>query len=118
MNTNYIHIEASDAIAQASNYAFDAATFEIWGALLHGARLFGVSKELALSPRDFAASIREQGITVLFLTTALFNQIAQAAINPLALPFVLVARAVEPQWSATGAAKWRTATTAARLRTY
>nr|WP_272819430.1 non-ribosomal peptide synthetase [Scytonema hofmannii] len=100
MNTNYIHIEASDAIAQASNYAFDAATFEIWGALLHGARLFGVSKELALSPMDFAASIREQGITVLFLTTALFNQIAQAvpnAFNPLRY-LLFGGEAVEPQW--------------------
>ncbi|MFL9458798.1 amino acid adenylation domain-containing protein [Tolypothrix bouteillei VB521301_2] len=100
MNTNYIHIEASDIIAQASNYAFDAATFEIWGALLHGARLFGVSKELVLSPRDFAASIREQGITVLFLTTALFNQIAQAvpnAFNPLRY-LLFGGEAVEPQW--------------------
>ncbi|WP_419183617.1 non-ribosomal peptide synthase/polyketide synthase [Scytonema hofmannii] len=100
MNTNYIHIEASDAIAQASNYAFDAATFEIWGALLHGARLFGVSKELALSPINFAASIREQGITVLFLTTALFNQIAQAvpnAFNPLRY-LLFGGEAVEPKW--------------------
>ena len=77
INTNYIDIEPTDVIAQASNYAFDAATFEIWGALLNGARLVGVSKELALSPREFAGFLRSQGITVLFLTTALFNQIAQ-----------------------------------------
>ncbi|MBU7585509.1 MAG: amino acid adenylation domain-containing protein [Nostoc sp. TH1S01] len=77
INTNYINIEPTDVIAQASNYAFDAATFEIWGALLNGARLVGVSKELALSPREFTSFLRSQGITVLFLTTALFNQIAQ-----------------------------------------
>ncbi|MEH2128696.1 amino acid adenylation domain-containing protein [Nostoc sp.] len=77
INTNYIDIEPTDVIAQASNYAFDAATFEIWGALLNGARLVGLSKELALSPREFAGFLRSQGITVLFLTTALFNQIAQ-----------------------------------------
>ncbi|MBN3911077.1 MAG: amino acid adenylation domain-containing protein [Nostoc sp. NMS1] len=86
INTNYIDIKPTDVIAQASNYAFDAATFEIWGALLHGARLVGVSKDLALSPRNFADFMRSQGISVLFLTTALFNQIAQevpSAFNSL-----------------------------------
>ncbi len=100
INTNYIHIEPLDVIAQASNYAFDAATFEIWGALLNGARLFGVSKELALSPENFAAKIREQGISALFLTTALFNQIAQAVPSAFnSLRYLLFGgEAVDPQW--------------------
>ena len=55
-NTNYIALGASDKVAQASNASFDAATFEIWGALLNGARLVGVSKEVVLSPDEFAAS--------------------------------------------------------------
>jgi len=77
LNTNYVKLEPSDRVAQASNCSFDAATFEIWGALLHGARLVGVSKDVVLSPKDFAAQLREQGISVLFLTTALFNQLAK-----------------------------------------
>ncbi|WP_333448013.1 amino acid adenylation domain-containing protein, partial [Microcoleus sp. herbarium2] len=76
-NTNYVKLEPGDRVAQASNCSFDAATFEIWGALLHGARLVGVTKDVALSPKDFAAQLREQGISVLFLTTALFNQLAK-----------------------------------------
>jgi amino acid adenylation domain-containing protein len=76
LNTNYIQIEAGDGIAQASNSSFDAATFEIWGALLHGARLVGLSKEVVLSGQ-LAAQLEEHGINVLFLTTALFNQIAR-----------------------------------------
>ncbi|MFL9458777.1 amino acid adenylation domain-containing protein [Tolypothrix bouteillei VB521301_2] len=100
LNTNYIHIEPFDAIAQASNYAFDAATFEIWGALLHGARLIGVSKEVALSPSSFATLIQEQGISVLFLTTALFNQIAQVAPSAFnSLRYLLFGgEAVDPKW--------------------
>ena len=43
------------------------------------ARVVGVSREVALSPRDFAQFLRERGITVLFLTTALFNQMAREA---------------------------------------
>ncbi|TAF16276.1 MAG: amino acid adenylation domain-containing protein, partial [Nostocales cyanobacterium] len=77
INTNYIQIEPKDNIAQVSNSAFDAATFEIWGALLTGAKLVGISKQVALSTREFVATLKEQNISILFLTTALFNQIAQ-----------------------------------------
>ncbi|QMS92433.1 NcpB [Nostoc edaphicum CCNP1411] len=98
--TNYISISAGDVIAQASNHAFDAATFEIWGALLNGARLVGVRKDLALSPRDFADFMRSQSISVLFLTTALFNQIAQevpSAFNSLR-HLLFGGEAVDPKW--------------------
>ena len=75
-NSNYINLQPSDRIAQASNSSFDAITFELWGALLHGARLVGISRDVALSPREFAAQIREKEISAIFLTTALFNQLA------------------------------------------
>jgi amino acid adenylation domain-containing protein/non-ribosomal peptide synthase protein (TIGR01720 family) len=74
--TNYIQLQPRDHVAQASNASFDAATFEIWGALLHGALLVGVSREVALSPERLTALLTEQQISVLFLTTALFNQMA------------------------------------------
>jgi len=80
-NTNYVTLGPDDRIAQASNASFDAATFEVWGALLHGGQLVGVPKEVALSPRDFADLIREQGLTVMFLTTALFNHLAASVPN-------------------------------------
>ncbi|WP_353931426.1 non-ribosomal peptide synthase/polyketide synthase [Okeanomitos corallinicola TIOX110] len=100
LNTNYINIKPQDVIAQASNYAFDAATFEIWGALLTGAKLVGVSKQIALSPRELAATIRSQGISVLFLTTALFNQIAQTEPTAFStLRYLLFGgEAVDPKW--------------------
>ncbi len=79
LNTNYIELNSSDKVAQASNPSFDAATFEIWGALLHGAQLVFVAKETILSHEELAAQIREHGITTIFLTTALFNQIAREA---------------------------------------
>ncbi|HEV7376653.1 MAG TPA: amino acid adenylation domain-containing protein, partial [Pyrinomonadaceae bacterium] len=75
-NTNYIKLEPLDRVAQASNSSFDAATFEIWGALLHGATLVVIPKEVLISPRHLAEQIRELGISVMFLPTALFNQVA------------------------------------------
>jgi amino acid adenylation domain-containing protein len=83
-DTNYVELRASDRVAQVSTASFDAAIFEIWGALLHGAQLHVVSREVAISPQEFAAQIREQGITALFLTTALFNQLARLRPDALA----------------------------------
>jgi amino acid adenylation domain-containing protein/FkbH-like protein len=76
LNTNYIQLDATDRIAQVSNMAFDAATFEIWGALLNGGQVRSISADIALSPRDFARELHEQGITAMFLTSALFSQLA------------------------------------------
>ncbi|MFB2892337.1 amino acid adenylation domain-containing protein [Aerosakkonemataceae cyanobacterium BLCC-F50] len=72
--TNYVQIEPSDRIAQVANLAFDAATFEIWGALLNGAQLIGIERETTLLPIDFVTELQQQQVSILFLTTALLNQ--------------------------------------------
>lgn len=78
-NTNYIDIGPKDRIAHASNPSFDAATFEIWGAWLHGACLVGVPREIALSTRAYSQYLKDKRIDTLFLTTALFNLMAHEA---------------------------------------
>jgi amino acid adenylation domain-containing protein/non-ribosomal peptide synthase protein (TIGR01720 family) len=75
LNTNYIQLEPEDRVAQAAKAVFDAATFEIWGALLHGAKLVGITHDVVLSPQEFATQLSREQISVLFLTTALFNQL-------------------------------------------
>jgi amino acid adenylation domain-containing protein len=74
LETDYVRIDARDTIAQASNSSFDAATFEIWGALLAGARLAIVGKERLLSGSALEQEIDRHGITTMFMTTALFNE--------------------------------------------
>jgi amino acid adenylation domain-containing protein len=76
LNGGYACLNPSDVVAQASNASFDAATFEIWGALLNGSKLVGLSTNVVLSPHELAAHIESERITTLFLTTGLFNQIA------------------------------------------
>jgi amino acid adenylation domain-containing protein/thioester reductase-like protein len=76
-NTNYIQILTDDTIAHASNCAFDASTFEIWGALLNGARLAIITKDVMLSPEEFVAQLQNYSVTTLWLTTALFNQLSR-----------------------------------------
>lgn len=81
-DTNYIQIERGDRIGQVSNMAFDAATFEIWGALLNGASLVMLPQEIVLSPAEYAGMLRREKIQVVWVTAALFNQIA--SIEPAA----------------------------------
>jgi len=75
-NTNYTVLDSQSRVAQVSNSSFDAATFEIWGALLNGAELIGVAAEDVLSPQDFVTQLSARSINQLFMTTALFNQTA------------------------------------------
>jgi len=76
-NADYLPLGPSDRIAHVAHVAFDAINFEIWGALLNGASLHIVGRDTALTPSALARAIREQGLTTLFLTTALFNQMAR-----------------------------------------
>ena len=100
MNTNYICLAPSDRIANASNSSFDAATFEIWGALLNGACLVGLLKQDLLSPKKLTEQLLKKRISVLFLTTALFNQIV--AEEPSAFrsldSLLFGGEAVDPKW--------------------
>jgi amino acid adenylation domain-containing protein len=75
--TDYVQLTSADRVAQVSNVTFDVATWEIWGALLNGAALVVIAREVVLSPPDLAAEIRDRGITAIDVTTTLFNQLAR-----------------------------------------
>ena len=84
--TDYVELGRGGRVAHASNPGFDAATFEVWGALLNGGTAVVVPREVALAPAAFARLLREERVTELFLTTALFNQVVReepAAFAPL-----------------------------------
>ncbi|HEY0454106.1 non-ribosomal peptide synthetase, partial [Actinophytocola sp.] len=73
---DYAEFSTVDRFAQLSALEFDASTLEIWGALLNGARLCIVDNETAVVPWRLAEAVRTHGITVAWLTSALFNQLA------------------------------------------
>jgi amino acid adenylation domain-containing protein len=76
-SANYVDLSPRDVIAQASNPAFDAATFEIWGALLNGACLAIIDMATLLSPERLRHVLAEERVSCMFLTTALFNLVAR-----------------------------------------
>ena len=101
LNTDYISIDSSDRIAQVANISFDAATFELWGALLNGAQVVGITKDIALSAKEFGNELREKGITAMFLTAALFNQLASEAPGAFETLRTLIVggEALDPKWA-------------------
>ncbi|MGA2223061.1 MAG: amino acid adenylation domain-containing protein [Syntrophobacteraceae bacterium] len=78
-----LHYSENDAIAQMANHAFDAATFEIWGSLLTGAKMVIIDSDTVLNPDRLLKTMEENGITVCFFTTALFNLLAENKIEVL-----------------------------------
>ncbi len=76
-NTNYAHLDADTRILQTGSVVFDASTFEIWGALLNGGQLVLVSQDVILDAPRLKAAVRNHGITTMWLTAPLFNQLSQ-----------------------------------------
>jgi amino acid adenylation domain-containing protein len=79
IDTNYIKFRPTDRVAQTASASFDAATFEMWGALLNGATLQVIERDVVLSPQALRSYITEHGTNVMFLTTSLFHEIARQA---------------------------------------
>jgi amino acid adenylation domain-containing protein len=80
-NTNYIDIKADDKILALSNYSFDGSTFDIWGALLNGATLVISKKEEFLDFSKLSNTIKNENISLFFLTTALFNALVDTDLE-------------------------------------
>ncbi len=79
--TNFIKISNEDRLLQLSNYAFDGSTFDIYGALLNGAHLVLVPKEMLLDISKLSGLIKEEEITVTFITTSLFNLLVDTNVT-------------------------------------
>lgn len=76
-NTNYVDLTHEDRILLTGAFVFDATTFEIWGALLNGGTIYLVEKAIILNPKALGIELKDNNITVLWLTSPLFTQIAE-----------------------------------------
>ncbi|WP_375773024.1 amino acid adenylation domain-containing protein [Archangium gephyra] len=75
-NTDFYEVTPEDRFTQLANTSFDSSNLELWSALLNGAALVGVPREVALSPKALAAFLREQRMSAMVFTTSLFHQVA------------------------------------------
>ncbi len=79
---DYVRLGSDEVLLLFAPLSFDASTFEIWGALLHGARLVIAPPDL-LDVRELGALLRRHGVTTLWLTSALFRQVIEQAPEAL-----------------------------------
>ncbi|HEX2164348.1 MAG TPA: amino acid adenylation domain-containing protein, partial [Thermoanaerobaculia bacterium] len=82
---DYAALGPGETLLQLAPTSFDAATFEVWGALATGGRLaFPPPGPVRLD--ELAAAIERFGVTTLWLTAGLFHQVVDehpAALAPL-----------------------------------
>ncbi|MER7399818.1 non-ribosomal peptide synthetase [Streptomyces sp. NPDC000151] len=76
-DATFCTIAPGDRVGQAANPAFDATTFEVWGALTAGATLVVLPTVVDLAMDRWAALLQNEDITTLFLTTSLFHLVAR-----------------------------------------
>jgi amino acid adenylation domain-containing protein len=81
LNTNYVDLDASDRVLQTGALSFDASTFEIWGPLLNGGGVCFAEGNALLDTHEMGRLIKQERITIIFLTTGLFNQLVDADIT-------------------------------------
>ncbi len=97
---SHADLSPDDRVLQSTTYSFDVSVYEIWGALLKGARVVIGPRDLTLSARALGEELRRQAITVSCLTPAVFNNLVReepTLFRPLRA--VLIAgEALDPHW--------------------
>ncbi|HST61606.1 MAG TPA: amino acid adenylation domain-containing protein, partial [Longimicrobium sp.] len=79
---DFVSIDPSDVFLQLAPAAFDAATLELWGPLLNGARL-AIHPAEQPSVESIGRALAEHCVTVLWLTAGLFHLVVEERIQVL-----------------------------------
>jgi len=77
---DYVNLDAAQRFLQMASISFDASTFELWGALLHGARCVLFPGDIP-TPKYLSDILHKHDITTLWMTVALFNAVIDDAPN-------------------------------------
>jgi aspartate racemase len=80
--TNYARLASDEVFLQFAPVTFDAATFEIWGALLNGARLVVPAPGIE-SLANLGDTMQRHKVTTLWLTAGLFHQMVDSELEKL-----------------------------------
>lgn len=82
-NMNCIPVGSGEVILHAAPIAFDASTIEVWGPLLAGGTV-ALHGEAVPTASGLGRSIRDYGVTGMWLTAALFNMVVDQNPDELA----------------------------------
>src|SRR5215471_16271429 len=70
-------VRHGDRVANMSNTAFDATTFEIWNTLAAGGTIVVLPTVADLAIDDWVELVRAERVSTMFLTTSLFHAVAR-----------------------------------------
>ncbi|MGW4388645.1 amino acid adenylation domain-containing protein [Streptomyces sp. NPDC004685] len=82
LGADFLATTEDDVFLQYAPMAFDASTLEIWAPLLNGARL-DLAPDRDLSVSELTKLVRHSGVTVLWLTAGLFQQVVESGLDDL-----------------------------------
>ena len=71
---DYVHLDRAQTFLHLAPISFDAATFEVWGALLHGGKCVLFPGKVP-SAKELGELLKKHRVTTLWLTAALFNTV-------------------------------------------
>ena len=81
-DTNYFRGGPEEVFLQLAPMAFDASTFELWGALLTGSHLV-IAPPGALSLEEIGRIVQQSRVTTLWLTAGLFHLMVDERLEDL-----------------------------------
>jgi amino acid adenylation domain-containing protein len=77
---NYIQFTGNEVLLTTAAQSFDACIFEYFGMLLNGGTVVVCGNDLLLDEQQLGAAIKAYGITTLWLTTGLLNQLVDRGL--------------------------------------
>ncbi|RKI51412.1 amino acid adenylation domain-containing protein, partial [Corallococcus sp. AB049A] len=83
VGNSFLRFGPEEVWLQLAPVAFDASTLELWGALLHGAKLV-LAPPHALTLEELGTLLKQERISTLWLTAALYEQMALHQVEALA----------------------------------
>ncbi|WAX80935.1 amino acid adenylation domain-containing protein [Streptomyces sp. KMM 9044] len=91
---HWLECGPSDVWAWFHSYAFDFSVWEIWGALLTGARLVVVPRDVSRSPGELLHLLAREQVTVLSQTPSAFDELLAAGVETGIWPRLALRRVV------------------------
>jgi amino acid adenylation domain-containing protein len=82
LHSNYARLTSRNRVLQVSSIAFDAATLEIWGALLHGGTLV-LFPSTIVDPEELGDELIVRGINTLAMSISTFKVLAEHRLSSL-----------------------------------
>ncbi|HEU4508042.1 MAG TPA: amino acid adenylation domain-containing protein [Pyrinomonadaceae bacterium] len=79
----YVDLNSESCLLHLAPLSFDASTFELWGALLHGGRCV-LSSERVPTPQNLGEMIERYAVDTMWLTASLYNSVIDEAPEALA----------------------------------